>query len=57
MAAAVALGPGLDAGGRVRIEQVATRTAEPALRQALEAAVTGDTKAQLRALARATRRR
>lgn len=57
VAAAVALEPGLDAGGRVRIGQVAARTAEPALRQALEATATGDTDRQLRALGRAARRR
>ena len=57
VAAAVALGPSLDAAGRVRIEQLATRTAEPALKQALEATATDDTDAQLRALTRAARRR
>jgi hypothetical protein len=50
-------GRALDAAGRVRIEQLATRTAEPALKQALEATATDDTDAQLRALTRAARRR
>lgn len=57
VAAAVALEPGLDAGGRVRIAQVAATTAAPVLRQALEATATGDTDRQLRALGRAARRR
>jgi hypothetical protein len=50
-AAAIALGPTLDAGGKERLGALGPTTAVPALRAAFEAAAEGDERAMRRALA------
>ncbi len=56
VAAAVALGPGLDAQGCARMAQAAETAATPQVRFALDAVAAGDEAAEVRALASAARR-
>jgi len=56
VAAAVALGPGLDAQGSARMAQAAETAATPQVRIALDAVAAGDEAAEVRALAETARK-